>query len=75
MMSAPRIRHDRAWRGYNDGESVVTSCAACGLTWQALNFTEDAARSAAERHLELVHGIPPAAAAEARQRSLARATR
>lgn len=71
-MSTPRIKHDRAWRGYSDGESVVTSCSACGLNWQALNFTEDGARSSAERHLELVHDIAPAIAAHARRMAAAR---
>jgi len=74
-MSTPRIKHDRAWRGYSDGESVVTSCAACGPAWQSLHFSENAARGSGERHLEQVHGIAPAAAGEARARALARATR
>lgn len=74
-MSTPRIKHDRAWRGYNDGESVVTSCTACGLTWQALNFTEDGARASAERHLELVHDVAPGEVVKARRRALERATR
>lgn len=75
MSTAPRIRHDRAWRGYNDGETVVTSCTACGPTWQALNFTEDGARASSERHLENVHGVAPADAAESRLRAVSRATR
>lgn len=74
-MSTPRIKHDRAWRGYSDGESVVTSCSACGPSWQSLHFSEAAARASAERHLELVHGVAPGEAGKARARALARATR
>lgn len=74
-MSTPRIIHDRYWRGYREGESVVTRCRACGLTWQALNFSEEAARAAGERHLELVHDVPASVVAAARERALQRATR
>lgn len=59
MNETPRIRFDRAWRGYRDGQSVVITCAACGRTWQALQLSETAARASAIRHLVEVHDVEP----------------
>lgn len=73
-MSA-RIIHDRAWRGYNDGESVVTRCTGCGPAWQSIAFSEDAARRSGEGHLERVHGVEPSEARSGRRKALERATR
>lgn len=69
---SPRIVHDRAWRGYNDGESVVTRCTSCGPAWQSIAFSEEAARRSGEGHLERVHDVAPARARNARALAAAR---
>lgn len=56
------IRFDRDWRGYNDGESVVLTCALCGHVWQAIAFGRAPAYEVAERHQMQVHGVPADAA-------------
>lgn len=71
----PRMKFDRAWRGYKDGESVVVTCSECGLKWAALALSEEQARRAAERHLEGTHGIQPFRTRDARLTALRRAQR
>lgn len=71
-MSAPRIRHDRAWRGYVDGQSVVSTCSDCPLAWQYLAFSEEGARAAGERHLQDVHDVAASDAGAARRMADAR---
>lgn len=71
----PKIKYDRAWRGYNDGESVVVTCSACALKWAALALSEDEARRAGEGHLERAHGIESRQARNNRHKAASRARR
>lgn len=67
-----RIRHDRGWRGYRDGQSVVTTCDACPGRFAVLSLSERAAREAGEAHLENVHDVAPARAVAQRRQTEAR---
>lgn len=57
-MSAPVVTHDRAWRGYRDGEPVVSTCRKCA-GWSSLASSQAEARKSASDHLERVHGYQP----------------
>lgn len=73
MTDTPTIRHDRDWRGYRAGDSVVTTCTSCGPRWANLATSERAARIAGEDHLIAVHGVEGRRARNARHVAASRA--